>query len=73
MIPNYHYIEIKRDFSDLESRLQYYIEHIDEAQEIIKHANEYVSQFKDRKRENLISLLVLEKYFKETEQYHNKI
>ena len=73
LIPNYHYIEIKRDFSDLESRLQYYIEHIDEAQEIIKHANEYVSQFKDRKRENLISLLVLEKYFKETEQYHNKI
>ena len=69
LIPNYHYIEIKPDFSDLESRLQYYIEHIDEAQEIIKHANEYVKQFKNRKRENLISLLVLEKYFKVTGQH----
>lgn len=44
-------------------------EHIDEAQEIIKHANEYVKQFKNRKRENLISLLVLEKYFKVTGQH----
>ena len=69
LIPNYHYIEIKPDFSDLESRLQYYIEHIDGAQEIIKHANEYVKQFKNRKRENLISLLVLEKYFKVTGQH----
>lgn len=68
LIPNYHYIEIKPDFSDLESRLRYYIEHIDEAQQIIKNANEYVSQFKNKKRENLISLLVLDKYFKVTGQ-----
>lgn len=69
LIPNYHYIEIKADFSDLEERLNYYIEHIDEAQEIIKHAHEYVAQFKNRERENLISLLVLDKYFKMTGQY----
>ncbi|MEY8708191.1 glycosyl transferase family 90 [Bacteroides faecichinchillae] len=68
LIPNYHYIEIKPDFSDLELRLCYYIEHIDEAQQIIKHANEYVSQFKDKSREDLISLLVLNKYFKATGQ-----
>ena len=73
LIPNYHYIEIKPDFSDLESRLQYYIEHIDEAQEIIKHANEYVKQFKNRKRENLISLLVLEKYFKVKQEKIDKM
>ena len=68
LIPNYHYIEIKPDFSDLEERLNYYIEHVDESLEIINHAHEYVSQFKDKRRENLISLLVLDKYFKMTGQ-----
>ena len=56
------------DFSDLEERLNYYIEHVDESLEIIRHAHEYVSQFKDKRRENLISLLVLDKYFKMTGQ-----
>lgn len=68
LIPNYHYIEIKSDFSDLEERLQYYIEHPEEAEQIIKHAHEYVSQFKNTKRERLISLLVLNKYFEMTGQ-----
>lgn len=68
LIPNYHYIEIKQDLSDLEERLAYYIEHTDEAQQIIKHAHEYVSQFYDSRREDLISLLVLEKYFQMTGQ-----
>ena len=54
---------------EAEIYFNWYIEHIDEAQEIIKHANEYVKQFKNRKRENLISLLVLEKYFKVTGQH----
>ena len=60
--------EIITDFSDLEERLNYYIEHVDESLEIIRHAHEYVSQFKDKRRENLISLLVLDKYFKMTGQ-----
>lgn len=63
LIPNYHYIEVKPDFSDLEERLQYYIDHPEEAEAIIQHAHEYVSQFFDQKRERLISLLVLKKYF----------
>lgn len=68
LIPNYHYIEIKEDLSDLEERLRYYIAHPDEARAIIQHAHEYVSQFKDPAREHLISLLVLRKYFEKTEQ-----
>lgn len=66
--PNFHYIEIKPDYSDLEERLQYYIDHPDEAEAIIRNANQYVEQFKDKKRELLISLLVMEKYFKMTNQ-----
>jgi len=66
LIPNYHYIEIKADFSDLEERLTFYITHTEEAQQIINHAHEYVKQFKNKKREKLISLLVLKKYFEMT-------
>ena len=63
LIPNYPYIEVKSDFSDLEERLTYYIEHPDEAEAIIQHAHDYISQFRDEKREKLISVLVLKKYF----------
>lgn len=68
LIPNYHYIEIAPDFSDLKEKLSYYSEHVEEAMQIIKNANDYVSQFKDKKREKLISLLVLNKYFILTNQ-----
>ena len=64
LIPNYHYIEIKQDFSDLEERINYYNEHPEEAHQIIKHAHEYVDQFRDAKRELLISLGVMNKYLK---------
>lgn len=68
LIPNYHYVEIKPDFSDLEERMNYYIEHPDEAQRIIEHAHEYVKQFRNHEREKIISLLVLKKYFEKTGQ-----
>lgn len=63
LLPNYHYIEVKPDFSDVEERVTYYNEHPEEAKEIIRHAHEYVAQFRDERREKLISLAVLDKYF----------
>jgi len=66
LIPNYHYIEIKDDFSDLIERVDYYIEHPELAEEIIGNAHKYIEQFKNGKRERLISLMVLDKYFKDT-------
>lgn len=68
LIPNYHYVEIKSDYSDLEERLNYYIFHTEEAKQIIDHAHEYIDQFRDKKRELIISLLVMNKYFKMTGQ-----
>ena len=53
-------------YSDLIEKVNYYIEHPEKAQEIIGHANEYVRQFQDKKRERMISLLVLDKYFRLT-------
>ena len=68
LIPNHHYILIRDDYSDLEERLNYYIEHTDEALQIIANAHVYVEQFKDKKQEDLISLCVLTKYFEKTGQ-----
>lgn len=68
LVPNYHYIEIKADFSDLEERLRYYIAHPAEAEAIVQHAHEYIDQFRDKKRELLIAIGVLDKYFRMTEQ-----
>lgn len=63
LIPDYHYIEVKEDFSDLPQKLQYYIDHPKEAEAIIEHAHQYIGQFLDKEREELISLLVMERYF----------
>ncbi|MFA6335246.1 MAG: glycosyl transferase family 90 [Bacteroidales bacterium] len=63
LIPDYHYVEIKPDYSNLEERLNYYIDHSDEAQVIINNAHKYVSQFQRKKIERIIGLMVVNKYF----------
>lgn len=63
-----HYIEIKDDYSDLEEKIRYYSTHPEEAKAIIRNAQAFVDQFRDKEREELISLLVLEKYFRHTRQ-----
>ncbi|WP_299285331.1 glycosyl transferase family 90 [uncultured Mucilaginibacter sp.] len=68
LIPDFHYILIKDDYSDLEERLKYYITCTEEAQVIVNNANQYVRQFFNIEKEAVISLLVLEKYFYFTSQ-----
>lgn len=72
LIPDFHFICIKRDYTDLEEKLRYYIDHPDEAQNIVKNANTYIKQFLDKKLESLISLLVLQNYFYYTGQISEK-
>jgi len=52
----------------LESKIEFYIKNPEKCKTIIKNANDYVIQFKNNSREDLISLLVLEKYFHFTAQ-----
>ncbi|WP_380880694.1 glycosyl transferase family 90 [Sphingobacterium griseoflavum] len=66
LLPDVHYICIKHDYSDLEEKLTYYITHPEAALQIVKQANAYVRQFQDNRREDIISLRVLEKYFRLT-------
>ena len=62
LIPNYHYILVKDDYSDLEEKIEYYAKNIDISLEIINNAHTFVEQFKDNEREKLISLSVIDKY-----------
>lgn len=68
LVPDFHYVAIRPDYSDLEERLRHYIEHPDEAERILRNAHEWIAQFRDRRREKLVSLLVLQKYFERTGQ-----
>lgn len=68
LVPGFHYIEVKPDFSDLKEKIFWYAAHPAEAEAIVRHANAYVKQFRNPKRERLISLLVLKKYFERTGQ-----
>ncbi len=68
LIPNYHYIEIADDYHDLIEKIEYYEAHPNEVELIIRHAHEWVAQFQNKKREDLISLMLLDKYFRLTGQ-----
>lgn len=63
LIPNYHYVLLNDDYSDLLDKINYYNDNPEQAKEIIKNANEYINQFKDKNLEDLISLMVMKKYF----------
>ncbi|OCH52778.1 glycosyl transferase family 90 [Vibrio sp. ZF57] len=58
-----HFVEVKNDFSDLDEKMDYYLAHPEEAKKIIENANQWVDQFRDDKREKIISLMVADKYF----------
>jgi len=62
-----HYVELKDDYSDLIEKMDYYLEHENEALSIIHNANQWVEQFQDDNKERLISLLVADKYFSKCE------
>jgi hypothetical protein len=68
LVADQHYICIKEDFSDLEEKLRYYANNEEAAQTIISNAHKHVEQFLNKELEDLISLLVLEKYFYYTGQ-----
>jgi len=73
LIPDYHYIQIKDDYSDMEEKINYYIKNTDKLKIISKNANEYISQFKNKESEKIISILVMEKFFSLTNQKKSSI
>ncbi|MGM8228115.1 glycosyl transferase family 90 [Cellvibrio sp. ARAG 10.3] len=64
LIPDLHYVLLKDDHSDLEEKVNFYNEHPEEAQQIVANANDYMKKFFNEGTELLISLLVMDKYFR---------
>ncbi len=62
LVPGTHYIEIAPDFSDVGYKIRYYIDHPDEARIISEESRKWASQFNDKKRERIVTLLVVDKY-----------
>lgn len=68
LVPGYHYVELRDDHSDLPEKIDYYRRYPDEAEAIIDNAHRYVARFQDPRREDLVGLLVMERYFQLTDQ-----
>ncbi|WP_075880506.1 glycosyl transferase family 90 [Vreelandella massiliensis] len=69
LLPGYHYVQLKDDYSDLEEKVAYYRDNPIAAKTIIANANRYFAQFMNTERERLIGLLIMQKYFEYTQQH----
>lgn len=63
LIPNHHYVLLRDDYSDLSEKIDYFARHTDEAIFIINNANNHVAKFFDSETENIVTWLVIRKYF----------
>nr|WP_014343666.1 glycosyl transferase family 90 [Aliivibrio fischeri]AEY78252.1 LpsA protein [Aliivibrio fischeri] len=63
LIAGVHYVELNSDYSDLDEKLEYYIEHPEEAERIINNAHKFIQQFQNPNIEDAISISVLQRYF----------
>lgn len=66
--PDYHYIEICPDYSDLIDKMQFYIDHPAAAEAIIRNAHTYVDAFRNRRVELAAGILTFERYLYQTHQ-----
>lgn len=57
-----HYVEVRDDYTDLPEKMDYYLAHPDEAEAIIHRLQSHHKAFTDPKKEQLIGLLVVQKY-----------
>lgn len=57
-----HYVEVRDDYADLPEKMDYYLDHPEEAERIIHHLQCHHKRFTDQKKEHLIGLLVVRKY-----------
>jgi hypothetical protein len=66
LIPGVHYAHLTDDFSNLAAVFNYYEEHPNKAQEIIRAAHNYVQPFLDPHTEQLLAHSVCKAYFEAT-------
>lgn len=65
-----HYVELKSDYSDVDDKINYYNANPQEAKSIIENAHQFVAQFQNTRQEDMLSYMVLRKYFKRSGQLY---
>ena len=68
LVPGVHYIEVARDYSDVQERLAHYRSRPDLCEQINAAEHAWINRFRDPVRELLVSLKVLERYFSITNE-----
>lgn len=63
LVPDYHYVLLSDDFSDLEEKLDWCDNHQQECIEIVKNANNFMKQFSNKDKEEKLELDVINTYF----------
>ena len=69
LVPGRHFIEIRPDYADIEEKVDYFLDHPIETQEIIGEANRFCEPFKDLERQFEIARFVADKYFSLLAEY----
>ena len=64
LIPNYHYILLKDDYSNVLEKVEWCNKNPEKCIQIIKNANQYMRQFENKKIEDLLEKNVLYLYIK---------
>lgn len=62
LIPGYHYVQIEKDFSDLEDKYYWCLHNLDKCKDIAANATKYLNQFLDTEKEKRITQKVIQKY-----------
>ena len=66
LIPNYHYVEIRDDFSDIESKFKYCLKNPGFCKLIIGNADKYIKVYSDKNDRLNLSRSVVLKYYENT-------
>jgi hypothetical protein len=67
LVPDYHYVLLSDDYSDLEEKLNWCNDNQQKCIEIIKNANYFMKQFSNKGEEEELELDVINTYFKTLE------
>jgi len=63
LVPGEHYVMLADDYSDLDEKLRRYSRDTAAAQRILDQGHAFVDRFRNARREELVSVRVLQKYF----------
>jgi len=63
LVANQHYIEISDDYSDIDEKIEYFLAHPKECQEINVEAKRYCEPFFDLERQYQLGMVITDRYF----------